>query len=257
MTPLDESIHEGHYAKKQILCKDWLISWSHRRRFLLGLELAREISGRRILDYGCGDGTFLWMLMASSFAPSEAVGAEVHESLVTDCAARLQRPGLSFVLIEVLDTPSQFGSYDGVICMEVLEHVVGPDALLDRLSRLLKPQGRLIISVPVEIGLPLLIKQTVRRIAGWRGLGDYPGQTPYTLRELFTGVFAGSRQHMIRPVFQHEDGSRFHDHKGFNWRALREVLAQRFRVERIIGSPCKWLPPELASQVWFLLRKPA
>lgn len=255
MSNLDESIREGHYAQKQILCKDWLISWSHRSRFQMGLKLAREFSGKRILDYGCGDGTFLAMLMVGSFPPSAAVGAEAHGSLAEDCRARLERPRLSFVLTEALEGPEHLGSYDGVICMEVLEHVVDADAVLDRFVCLLAPSGKLLISVPVETGLPLVIKQTVRRIAGWRGLGDYPGQAPYTWRELWASVFAGRRQHMVRPIHRHGDASGFHDHKGFNWRVLHEALAERFYIEKILSSPLTWLPPHLGSKVWFLLRK--
>ena len=78
----------------------------------------------------------------------------------------------------------------------------------------------------METGLPLLVKQAARRIAGWRGIGDYPGTSPYSWREYCTSVFAGSRPHLVRPVY----GERmpFHDHKGFNWMALRDRLARRF-----------------------------
>src|SRR5229473_6515732 len=89
MNFLDQAVAEGHYAKKQILCKDRLISWSHRSRFELGLQLAREFSGKRILDYGCGDGTFLAMLMAQEAPPAGAVGCEINASLVEDCNRRL------------------------------------------------------------------------------------------------------------------------------------------------------------------------
>jgi hypothetical protein len=68
-------------------------------------------------------------------------------------------------------------------------------------------------------------------------------------------VFAGRRQHIPRPVFTSDDGSSFYDHKGFNWRVLRDALAQRFDLERTFGSPLAWLPACLASQVWFQLRK--
>lgn len=33
----------GHYERKQLLSKDRLIAWSHRRRFETGLRLARPI----------------------------------------------------------------------------------------------------------------------------------------------------------------------------------------------------------------------
>ena len=72
----DAALRDGHYANKQIFCKDRLIAWSHRRRFETGLTLAARFAGRRMLDYGCGDGTFLALLDATAHAPAQAVGAE-------------------------------------------------------------------------------------------------------------------------------------------------------------------------------------
>jgi len=256
VTLLDESIQLGHYAKKQLLCKDWLISWSHRKRFEVGVGLARQFAGKRVLDYGCGDGTFLAMLMADSAAPASAAGSEVHASVMEDCRTRLgNRPGLHFVLDNELDAPRHLNAYDAIICMEVLEHILDVEPVFEKFVRLLVPSGQLLVSVPVEIGWPLLVKQMIRRIAGWRGLGDYPGTSPYNLREYWVSVFAGCRQQIVRPIHRDGDGGYFHDHKGFNWMVLREALARRFYIERTIGSPLTWLPPHLSSQVWFLARK--
>ena len=189
MSQISDAIGEGHYASKQIFSRSWLIAWSHRRRFEMALELARRLGRRRVLDYGCGDGTFLALLMRDDDAPAHAVGAEITQDLVGDCRSRLGGiPNLNFVLLPELDRPEHRGAYDLVTCMEVLEHVVNVDGVLDQMAALLAPGGHLLISVPVETGLPLLIKQTVRRVAGWRGIGHYPGTTPYRWRELLAGV---------------------------------------------------------------------
>jgi SAM-dependent methyltransferase len=249
-------LRRGHYAAKQIFCKDRLIAWSHRRRFETGLWLARRFKGQRLLDYGCGDGTFLALLDASDAAPAVAVGAELDDVQVNDCRSRFSdRRALSFELIGNLDTESHRGRYDGIVCMEVLEHVVALDSVIERLWRLLADSGTLIVSVPVETGAPLLLKQTVRRIAGWRGIGDYPGTSPYTAGEYVTSVFAGPRPHLARPVYGTEGPTPFHDHKGFNWMALRRRFDRQFVVERTVASPFPWLGPHLASQVWFVLKK--
>lgn len=256
MKAVSESIREGHYARKQIFCRDWLISWSHRSRFEIGLRLAQQFSGQRVLDYGCGDGTFLAMLMASSEAPSMAVGAELHSVSVEDCRARLgNQPQLRFELVAELHKPEYTHAYDAIICMEVLEHIVNVEPVLDLFTRLLAPSGKLLVSVPVETGLPLLVKQAARRIAGWRGIGAYPGITPYTFGEFMASIFAGRRQHITRPAHQGEDGMPFYDHKGFNWIALRDKLEQQFIIERVLSSPVQWLSPQLASQVWFVARR--
>jgi SAM-dependent methyltransferase len=248
----------GHYAAKQIFCKDRLIAWSHRRRFAVGLSLARRFSGKRLLDYGCGDGTFLAMLMGGGFAPARAIGAELDDFQVNDCRRRLGgRPNLVFEPISSLDDAAHQGAYDGVVCMEVLEHVVAVDTVIERLWRLLAPDGTLLVSVPVETGLPLLVKQAVRRVAGWRGIGDYPGTSPYTLREYWAGLWAGERQHVMRPVYGTDTAMAFHDHKGFNWMALRRRLSERFVLEQTLASPIPWLGPQLATQMWFVLRRRA
>ena len=42
----------------------------------------------------------------------------------------------------------EFGRYDGIVCLSVLEHVYDPFAAMHSLYRLLKPGGRLLLHVP-------------------------------------------------------------------------------------------------------------
>jgi SAM-dependent methyltransferase len=207
-----------------------------------------------VLDYGCGDGTFLAMLMNSDHAPSSALGVDIDATLIAGCSARFQNVnGLGFAQDAALATGNS--TFDAIFCMEVLEHVIDSEPLLQRFEELLAPGGALLISVPVEIGLPILLKQMVRRVAGWRGLGDYPGTSPYTWSELATSVFAGARQHIRRPVHRHSDGAEFYDHKGFNWRLLEERLKKRFYLPRRLTSPLRSFGPQFASQIWWSARK--
>jgi SAM-dependent methyltransferase len=253
---ISQAIGTGHFAKKQLMSSSSLISWAHSSRFQIGLYLAKQFAGQRVLDYGCGDGTFLAMILNGKHAPAKAVGAELSDNTVRECQERLGQRGLDFVQIEKLGDSVHREAYDAIFCMEVLEHVVDVDGVLDQLFRLLAPGGRLYVSVPIETGIPIIVKQAARRIAGWRGLADYPGNAPYTFREYLASIFAGQRQHMPRPIYKENDGGAHHDHKGFNWRALKARLSLRFLIERQVSSPIIWLPPAVASQVWFLARKP-
>jgi SAM-dependent methyltransferase len=251
-----DALRAGYYAQSQIYSRFGLISWSHRGRFAAALRIAREIGGARTLDYGCGDGTFLGMLMGGEAAPRLAVGAELYPSIVADCRQRFEaQKGLHFIVVEDLDRSAHEGAYDVVYCMEVLEHVVDPALLLDRFNRLLAPGGTLVISVPIEIGIPVVVKQIVRRIAGWRGIGHYPGTTGYTPFELVRSVMAGATQHITRPIFTADDGSTSHDHKGFNWRFLRELVRDRFDLARESTSPVERLGPHFGTQRWLIARK--
>ena len=251
MSDLHSAISAGHYAQKQIFSRDWLVAWSHSRRFRTGITLAREFHGKRVLDFGSGDGTFLALAMMSGAAPAVATGAELTREVVDDCRRRYHdEPRLQFLRVTDLDTQEHARAYDAVFCMEVLEHVVDWNPVIGQMARLLAPGGKLIVSVPVETGLPVLVKQTVRCIAGWRKVGHYPGTTSYSWSELLSAVVAGNRQHVVRPVF--DMGGPAHDHKGFNWRVLRDRLDRDFVVEQVLASPFSWLGPGLATQVWFI-----
>ncbi len=254
MSDLRSAISAGHYARKQLFSRDKLVRWSHSRRFKTGTSLAREFRGKRVLDFGSGDGTFLALTMMTDDAPSVAAGAELTREVVDECRRRYRsEPRLQFFRIDELDAQSPAQTYDAVFCMEVLEHVVDWEPELARMERLLAPGGKLIVSVPVETGLPVLVKQTVRKVAGWRKVGHYPGTSSYSWSELISAVVAGNRQHLVRPVFETGSGPA-HDHKGFNWMVLRDRLRRQFVLERVVASPFSWLGPRLATQVWFVCR---
>ncbi len=98
MTDVQHSVDAGHYARQQIHSRDPLIAWSHRRRFQAALALARPFAGGRVLDYGCGDGTFLGLLQASGAAPALAVGAEIDPRSSSTARAGSRRcPAVRFV----------------------------------------------------------------------------------------------------------------------------------------------------------------
>lgn len=254
MPDLRNAIARGTYARHQICSPDVLTAWSHTRRFSTALSLARDFGGKRILDYGCGDGTFLALAMMADAPPAAAVGVELLDNVVEDCRVRYgAEPRMSFVQVASLDAAEHMRQYDAVFCMEVLEHVFDWEPELARMSGLLAPGGTLVVSVPVETGIPVVVKQVIRAIAGWRKIGHYPGTTSYSWRELASAVCAGRTQHIRRPVFNFGSGPS-HDHKGFNWRVLRERLKQQFVVTRVVASPFSLLGPSLATQVWFVCR---
>lgn len=208
------------------------------------------------MDFGCGDATYFLLLLETADAPAEAVGAEIDPRVVNRNRERFAaRPQVSFVAQEDLEAPSWKDHFDAVVCMEVFEHVCEPDRYLDLIHAVLRPGGRLLLSVPVETGLTLLVKQMVRRVAGWRRIGEYQYTLAYTWGELLRGVFAGRRQHIPRVTHRTLEGMPFHCHKGFNWRTLQERIERRFAVDRISVSPVPWLPPGVSSQVWFEARK--
>lgn len=251
---MTDPVRDGHYARKQLYCPSRVVAWSHGRRFRLAVRLAGERAGGRLLDYGCGDGTFV-ALVHDRFA--EVVGADLDAGQIVDCRTRLAHlANARFVVTSSLG-PDHAGSYDVVSCMEVLEHTVDDERrrVLAELARLVKHDGRLVISVPIEIGTALIGKQIVRALAAWRRHGDYRHRETYSPRELAAAAFG--RTGLARATYtveRPEGSSTYCGHKGFDWRALSRELHERFVVERRLFSPMPLAGPLLNSQVWFVCR---
>jgi 2-polyprenyl-3-methyl-5-hydroxy-6-metoxy-1,4-benzoquinol methylase len=153
-------------------------------------------------------------------------------------------PDTRFVPVTEL---KQEGTFQIIFCLEVLEHVVELDKILDQLRYLLEPDGRLVISVPVEMGVTLAIKQAARRLTAWRGNRDYAETERYTLGEFLCGLMGGK---VLRPIYTDPAGFRYHGHKGFDWRELRRALNAQFELVEESVTPLPWLP----SQHWLVLK---
>jgi SAM-dependent methyltransferase len=252
----DARVREGAYARRQLFGGFRLLRWSHGSRFRVARELVTPLAGRRLLDFGCGDGTFL-SLVRDLFP--QAVGAEVDAELAAESARRFAAdPGLRFVHTSALAEEAA-GSFEVAVCMEVLEHCTPPavEEVIATLRRLLAPDATLIVSVPVETGPALVGKQLYRRLAAYRGLEGYRERETYTPTELGTMLLAGAGTAIERPVyhsaFASGQANHYHGHKGFNWRALRRRLERDFVLRRTLFSPVPVLGALLNSQAWFVL----
>ena len=257
--PPRDLLEQGHYARKQIFSRNQVVAWSHGRRFALARELASVRAGGALLDYGCGDGTFV-ALAHDLFR--ETVGADIDAEQVRGCAERLSTfQDVRFVTIDALRGPDHGARYDAVVCMEVLEHCpsdVQPQ-VLDDLARLSRPDAVVVISVPIEIGPTLAVKQAVRAAAAAGGLTEYAHRERYRPSEFLRMVLAGSTSEIERPetVATTASGAtvRFHGHKGFNWHALERLITRVFAIDQRMYSPMRLTGPWLNSQVWFVCRK--
>jgi 2-polyprenyl-3-methyl-5-hydroxy-6-metoxy-1,4-benzoquinol methylase len=247
----DDRIAGGHYARKQIHCPSRVVAWSHGSRFELGRRLVGGTGGGRLLDYGCGDGTFVAMVH-EQFA--ETRGVDLDPAQIEGCRARLgDLRGVSFGLSRDLSA-ADAGAWNVVTCMEVLEHCLEAERrrIVDELGRLCAPGGTVIISVPIETGPGLVAKQSFRAFAGLRRLGDYAHRERYSVTELLRAA-AGRR--VRRVVYEGQSAAgrfAYYGHKGFEWRDVEREIQDRLVIERRTFTPMPWAASLLNSQVWFI-----
>jgi glycosyltransferase involved in cell wall biosynthesis/SAM-dependent methyltransferase len=246
------AIEQGHYYRKQLGCDSSVIAWSHRARFAVGLGLIGA-APRRLLDYGCGDGTFLAM---AADRIGTGCGADLDAAQTEDARRRLASfRNLRFCTIGELSAPTHASAYDVVTCMETLEHCTEDivHLVLRDLSRLVAADGRVVISVPIETGPTFLLKLLVRKAAAWRGLSDYRYYESYPIRDALRMILAGKRGPIARPVYG-GPASPYHSHYGFNWKALRENVREHLAIEATHFSPLGFSRGLASSQAWFVCR---
>ena len=115
-------------------------AWERRRALLLG----EARPGERVLDLGCGAGRFVAALRDAGADP---VGVELAQAALE--RARRNAPGADLRLLEDDGSlPLEHASVDLVWCSEVLEHVADTGHLLLEARRVLRPGGRLLVTVP-------------------------------------------------------------------------------------------------------------
>jgi SAM-dependent methyltransferase len=104
-------------------------------------DLRRELAGfsGRLLDVGCGNSPFRHLLDP---ARSEYQGVDV--AAAADFGYR--NPDTVYYDGHVLPFPD--ASFDAVLCTEVLEHIPDPTETLREIHRVLKPGGRLLLTIP-------------------------------------------------------------------------------------------------------------
>ncbi len=100
-------------------------------------------SGSELLDVGCGAGSVADLARVSF---QRVCGCDVSFHALR--RASLRGMAVACVDLNAGVLPYRDRSFDCVTCLEVIEHVVDPLRLLKELRRVLRPQGRLVLTTP-------------------------------------------------------------------------------------------------------------
>jgi 2-polyprenyl-3-methyl-5-hydroxy-6-metoxy-1,4-benzoquinol methylase len=108
--------------------------------------LSRTAGARRALEVGPGSGVYLPVL---SDLFQEVVATDVDPQYLAHLPEDIKgRSNLRLVEDDITETGLAAGSFDLILCSEVIEHVTRVSRALRSMHRLLKPGGVLLLSTP-------------------------------------------------------------------------------------------------------------
>ena len=168
--PSASDVRHGEYAARGDYhrCPD--PSWDYYPTYIAKLRWVRQYldalpARARVLDAGCGEG-----VLVEEYAGRLAIeGLDENYSSAHVCQGSL------------LALPYADGSFDRVLCLDVLEHLALADqpSALAELRRVLRPDGELLVSVPnlahLQSRINLLLRGRLIRTASEE---KHPGDRP-------------------------------------------------------------------------------
>jgi 2-polyprenyl-3-methyl-5-hydroxy-6-metoxy-1,4-benzoquinol methylase len=114
-------------------------------------RMMEPLANARILDVGCGRGA-----MSAAFAKhNHVVGVDFSPSLLR----RAAEAGLEVYLADATQLPFQPGQFDCVFCINLIQHILEPQALIKSLEEATRPGGEVLI---VSLNRECLLRRCFR-----------------------------------------------------------------------------------------------
>jgi ubiquinone/menaquinone biosynthesis C-methylase UbiE len=136
-------------------------------RLLMGLG-----AGDSVLDLACGPGNFSREFARTAGPDGLVIGVDVSTTMLSRAAEDARRAGagnLAFVRADATSLPFADAGFDAACCFAALHLMSEPHVVLDELTRVLKPGGRIAVMTSVRRQLTVRpLKPVLERASGMR-----------------------------------------------------------------------------------------
>tara|TARA_Y100000590_G_scaffold461334_1_gene622678 strand:- start:1279 stop:2025 length:747 start_codon:yes stop_codon:yes gene_type:complete len=242
------------YSKLTVENKDILKRFSHKARFIESGKFLKEYKFKNnisMLDFGSGDGFFIKYLIDEKFNfDFTAYDADPEKKQIFEMKNLFQTNNIKNVKIfndyNLIDK-----RFDIICCLETLEHFNHEDQrkLLSQMEKLLKPNGIICISVPIEVYLSGFLKMIYRFLIGQKHENSSFKNLIYTLFGI--NIFTPHTVHSLKTYdMQYKD-----THVGFYYFNLIKLIENmNFEIVKIQYSPFPLLKSLLNSQIFIKIK---
>lgn len=190
---------KNQYDNETVNSPNPLARFSHRSRVRKSYDIVMpRLSEGKLLDYGCGTGVLLNKIkLSQNKYEGEYYGYEPF--LKERCAENLP-------IFSDYDEIIKLAPFATITVFEVFEHLQWKEisTALNQFKKILKEDGKIYISVPIEIGPALILKEMNRK--------RLTGNFQYNFLEFIGAAFFGI------PGYREEPDSDYMSHKGFDFR---------------------------------------
>ena len=237
----------NEYSKLTIENKNFFKRFSHKRRFVESANFIRGYQSKNkisMLDFGCGNGFFIKYLIEKKIV-FDFFAYDPVEEQITEMKDLFSDNNIKDVKIfsdyQLIDQ-----QFDVICCLETLEHFKKDDQkkLLEQMLKLLKPNGVICISVPIEVYFSGFVKMTLRILMG-------QSQENTSFKNLIYTLFG-------KPILNKDSSENLkylQTHVGFYYFNLMHLIkSMNFEIEEIKFSPFPKLKFILNSQIFLKIK---
>jgi SAM-dependent methyltransferase len=125
-------------------------------------------TGKRVLDIACGEGYGSFLL--AKWGATSVLGIDISEAAIDAANAVFAHECVRFATgsdTALDELVVGYGPFDLILCLETIEHVADPAALLRRLHLQLAPSGVLLISCPNEPNVGVAEAENPYHLSHW------------------------------------------------------------------------------------------
>lgn len=164
--------------------------------------ICAQVVGKKVLDVGCSQGIVPLLLAREG---CEVIGVDTSPQAIEEAKSYLAaepshvQAKICYVNADFLSLDTAETVPDTIVISEVLEHLVRPEMFVEKAAALLKPEGRLIITVPFGVNDFIDHKHTFYLLEPFRLLNEHLHITDIKVLGKWLGMVAIKKSDATAP----------------------------------------------------------